>query len=238
LMFASLRLFGKINLRNGVYLLMIAFPFLLCQSFGGISMCMAGLGISLMTSYRRLFKRTSSLIILACSVLLIIVLFGTPNPVSARVLQVASGGDSSSRSRTIFSFIAAYAVASSKSLWWGAGLGQGKLVDFSNLGIGFEVNVIPNAVAGTFAELGLVGVFVRLAVEGYFFYRTKPYLSAFRLSMFVVAFIAQLTGSYLTNVQEYILWFLAFYPVLPDLGLSGQFRPIPSNRANSISQEI
>lgn len=238
LMFASLRLFGKINLRNGVYLLMIACPFLLCQSFGGISMCMAGLGISLTTSYRRFFKRTSSLVILACSVLLIIVLFGTPNPVSARVLQVASGGDSSSRSRTIFSFIAAYAVASSKSLWWGAGLGQGKLVDFSNLGIGFEVNVIPNAVAGTFAELGLVGVFVRLAVEGYFFYRTKPYLSAFRLSMFVVAFIAQLTGSYLTNVQEYILWFLAFYPVLPDPSFPGQFRPIPSNRANSISQEI
>ena len=238
LMFASLRLLGKVNMRNCVYLLMIAVPFLLCQSFGGISMCIAGLGVSLMTGYRRLFKRANSIVILACSAILVLLLFGTHNPISERLLQVASGGDSSSKSRTIFSFIAAYTVASSKSLWWGAGLGQGKLIDFSSLGIGFEVNVIPNAVAGTFAELGLIGVLLRFAAEFYFFFRTKSYRSPFRLAMFVVAFIAQLTGSYLMNVQEYLLWFLAFYPIIPDLSFPGKFRSRSAIQSNSGSQEI
>jgi hypothetical protein len=217
LIFASLRLFDKINVRNCSYILMIAVPFLLCQSFGGISICIAALSISLMTSYRRIFRRTNSLVILFTCAILAAVLLGTHNPISERVLQVATGGDSSSKSRTIFSFVAAYTVASSRSLLWGAGLGQGKLIDFSNLGIGFVVNVIPNATAGTFAELGIVGVLFRLVAEVYLFVRTKPYLNNFRLAMFVVAFIAQLTGSYLTNVQEYLLWFLAFYPVFPDL---------------------
>jgi hypothetical protein len=196
---------------------MIAIPFLLCQSFGGISMYMAALGISLMTSYRRVFRRANSLVILLTCTILIVVLLGTHNPISERVLQVVTGGDSSSKSRTIFSFVAAYTVASSRSLLWGAGLGQGKLIDFSDLGIGFVVNVIPNATAGTFAELGIVGVLFRLVAEVYLFIKTKPYLNNFRLAMFVVAFIAQLTGSYLTNVQEYLLWFLAFCPIFPNL---------------------
>ena len=213
LIYGSLRLFNRVNLNNCVRFSMIGFPFLLCQSFGGISMAIAALGVSLVTANRRVIKRAPTLITLMCFVIAIILIVGTHNPISERVFQVASGGDSSSRSRTIFSFVAAYAVASSKSLVWGAGLGQGKLVDFSALGIGFGVNVIPNAVAGTFAELGFIGVLVKLVAEGYLFYRTKPYRSTFRLAMFTVAFITQLTGSYLTDVQEYILWFLAFYPV-------------------------
>jgi hypothetical protein len=237
LIFSALRLLGNGNMRNCTYLCMIAIPFLLCQSFGGISMCLAALGVSIMTSYRRLFKRANSLIILACSAIVLAALLGTHNQISERVLQVATGGDPSSKSRTIFSFVAAYAVASSKSIWWGAGLGQGKLIDLSDLGIGFEVNVIPNAVAGTFAELGLIGVLFRLAAECYLFVKTKTYLSTFRLAMFVVAFITQWTGSYLTDVQEYILWFLAFYPVFPDSTLPGQFHPETAVSANRVSRQ-
>jgi hypothetical protein len=215
LIFASLRVFDKVNIRNCTYVVMIGIPFLLCQSFGGITMCVAALGISLMRSYRRVFTRANGIVTFLGCAILIALLLGTHNPISERVLQVVTGGDSSSKSRTIFSFVAAYAVASSRSLLWGAGLGQGKLVDFSDLGIGFAVNVIPNATAGTFAELGIVGVLFRFAAEIYLFIKTKPYLNNFRLAMFVVAFIAQLTGSYLTNVQEYLLWFLAFVPILP-----------------------
>ena len=237
LIFALLRLFDTANVRNCAYLGMITFPFLLCQSFGGISMSLAALSISLMTTKRRLFKRPSTLIILGCSATLFVLLLGTHNPISERVLQVASGGDSSSRSRTIFSFVAAYAVASSKSIVWGAGLGQGKLVDFSALGIGFEVNVIPNAVAGTFAELGVIGVVLRMAAEGYLFFRTKPYLNTFRLAMFIVAFITQLTGSYLTDVQEYLLWFLAFYPAMSRADLNDKLEPTSTVRNDPIPQE-
>jgi len=50
------------------------------------------------------------------------------------------------------------------------------------------------------------------------------YLNSFRLAMFVVAFIVQLTGSYITDVQEYMLWCFAFYPFFPELNLRANFK--------------
>jgi hypothetical protein len=149
-----------------------------------------------------------------------------PNPISQRVSSVIAGDDSSTQSRTVFSFILANAIATSTSIWWGAGLGQAKLFDVSNLGIGFTVSVIPNAVAGTFAEFGIIGVLVRFAVEFYLFFRTRVYRNSFRLAMFVVAFIMQLTGSNVMDVQEYLIMFFAFAPLFPALNPQNR---VPSN---------
>ncbi len=221
LIFAALRLLRESTMRNILFLIMVAFPFLLCQSFGGLSMCLAGLGISVMTSYRRFLKRPKNLAILACLVIAIGALLATHNPIADRVMQVLTGGDSSTKSRTIFSFIVAYTVASGKSLWWGVGLGQAKLFDVSDLGIGFTTGVIPNAVAGTFAELGLFGVAARFAAELYLFFKTRVYLNSFRLAMFVIAFITQLTGSHLMDVQQYLMWCFAFFTFFPEMNLRG-----------------
>ncbi len=219
LVFAILRALSKSDKRNLLYVFMIGLPFLLCQSFGGISMCLAGIGVCLLSSYRRLFRRPRTLFLSLGLVLVVGTLFLTHNPISDRLLQVVSGGDSSSKSRTIFSFLVAYEVASAKSLWWGVGLGQAKLVDVSDLGLGFTVGIIPNAVAGTFAELGIIGVLVRFSLEIYLFFRTKVYTNSFRLAMFVVAFISQLTGSHLMDVQQYLCWCFAFFPFFPEINL-------------------
>ena len=189
-------------------------------------MCVAGIGVSMMTSYRRMLAKPKAMIAVLCLGLGAGMVLLTPNPVSARFLQVATGSDSSTQSRTVFSFIAANAVATSKSVWWGAGMGQGKLVDFSDLGIGFTSSVIPNAVAGTYAEFGLIGVLVRLAVAFVLFSKTRVHRSSYRTAMFVVAFITQFTGSYLADVQEYVLWFLAFYPLFPDLEVRAASRRV------------
>lgn len=224
LVFAALRLLRESKQRNFIYLMMIAVPFLLAQSFGGLSIAAAGITVTLLTSYRRLLSHPKPLAILACLTIALGVLLLTQNPISERVFQVAAGGDSSTKSRTNFSFVIAYVVATSKSLWWGAGIGQAKLFDVSNLGIGFTIGVIPNAVAGTFAEFGLIGILLRFVVELYLFFRTRVYLNSFRLAMFVVAFIVQLTGSYITDVQEYMLWCFAFYPFFPELNLRANFK--------------
>lgn len=217
--FAALRLLKDNNKRSLAYLIMISIPLLLTQSFGGLSISLVGIGASLLTGYRRLFKRPRTLVISACLAMAVGALLVTPNPISERVAQVAAGGDSSTQSRTIYSFIAAYSVAAPKSLWWGVGLGQAKIVDVSDLGIGFTVGIIPNAVAGTFAELGIIGVIVRFAAELYLFFRTKVYLNSFRLAMFVAAFITQLTGSHLMDVQQYLMWCFAFLPFFPAMSL-------------------
>jgi hypothetical protein len=219
LIFAALRLFQKQGKRQALYLAMIAIPFLLCQSFGGLSMSLAGLGVALLVTFRHLFRQKRTLLILTLGIALVVVLLAIPNPISRRVMQVASGSDSSTNSRTILSFVVAYSVAAAKSLWWGTGLGQAKLVDVSSLGVGFTVGIIPNAVAGTFAELGIIGVLVRFGVEFYLFFRTRVFTNPFRLAMFVIAFISQLTGSYLMDVQEYLMWCFAFAPFFPAMNM-------------------
>jgi hypothetical protein len=218
LIFAVLRLIRDSRRRNMEYFMMIALPFLLCQSFGGVSIGLAGIGVSLMTGYRRLLKRQKSRLLFLCLAIAIGSLLLIPNPISARVRQVVSGNDGSTQGRTTMAYAAGYAVASSTSLWWGAGLGQAKYVDFSYIVPGL-LGQIPNMVAGILAEFGLIGVMTMLAVEFYLFFKTKVYLNSFRIAMFVVAFIQQATGSYGTDVQQYLMWFFAFYPFFPEFNL-------------------
>jgi hypothetical protein len=103
-------------------------------------------------------------------------------------------------------------------------LSQTKSFDFSDLGLGLVAGSIPNEVAGVFAEFGLIGVMAMLAVEIYLFFKTRVYRNSFRIAMFVVAFLQQATGSYATDVQQYLMWFLAFYPFYPEFDLCDSSR--------------
>jgi hypothetical protein len=217
LVFAILRLLQNPTKRNLLYVGLIGIPFLLCQSFGGLSISFAAMGIPVLIAFRnRLFEKKTLLVLLAI-VSLVALLTYVPNPISNRLSMVAAGEDSSTDSRTFSSFIVAYMVALPRSLWWGAGLGQAKLSDVSDLGLAFTVGIIPNAVAGAFAELGIIGVLLKFAMEFYLFFRTRVYRNSFRLAMFVAVFLVQLSGSYLMNVQEYLIWALAFGPFFPEM---------------------
>jgi hypothetical protein len=217
LVFVILRLLQNPGKRNFLYAVLIVIPFLLCQSFGGLTISVAGVGIAVLVRFRQLLKQRRALLILAVMVALVAGLVYVPNPISNRLFLVAAGQDSSTDSRTVAAFIVAYSVAEPKSLLWGAGLGQAKLADVSDLGLAFTIGVIPNAVAGGFAELGIIGMLIKFALEFYLFFRTRVYANPFRLAMFVMVFIIQLTGSYIMNVQEYLMWFMAFGPFFPEM---------------------
>lgn len=219
LIFAVLRALRSPGTRNIVFVAVITIPMLLSQSFGGVSISLAGLGAALIVMFPRLLRQRSALIVMALFAIATVGLFVIPNPILARLAQVLSGNDSSTLSRTVFAFFAAFNVASSKSLLWGVGLGQAKLISLVDLNIGFDVGAIPNAVAGTFAELGIVGLVIRFAVEFYLFFRTRVYRNPFRLAMFVVAFVTQLTGSHLMDVDEYLMWCFAFCPFFPEMDI-------------------
>jgi hypothetical protein len=225
LVFVILRLLHNPGKRNLLYAVMIAIPFLLCQSFGGLSISLAGIGVAVLVAFRNVLKQRRAWLVLAVMVVLVAALVYVPNPISERLSLVATGKDSSTDSRTVSSFIVAYNIAEPKSLLWGAGLGQAKLADVTDLRLGFTIGVIPNAIAGGFAELGIIGMLIKFALEFYFFFRTRVYENSFRLAMFVVVFLTQLTGSYLMNVQEYLMWVLAFGPFLPELDFKANIRP-------------
>jgi hypothetical protein len=217
LVFVLLRLLQNPGKRNLLYAVLIVIPFLLCQSFGGLTISVAGIGIAVLVKFRHLLKQRRALLILAVMAALVAGLVYVPNPISDRLFLVAAGEDSSTESRTISSFIVAYSVAEPKSLLWGAGLGQAKLADVADLGLALNTGVIPNAVAGGFAELGIIGMLIKFALEFYLFFRTRVYANSFRLAMFVMVFVIQLTGSYLPNVQEFLMWFMTFGPFFPEM---------------------
>lgn len=223
--FAALRMFSDSRKRSFLYLMMIAFPLLLTQSFGGLSISMAAIGITLAAVYRKRLMRSKTLIIIACLALAVGLLLVVPNPISARVLQVVTGNDGSAQTRTTLGFVGGYIIASSKSLWWGAGLGQSKLIDLSALGLGLGAGTVGNAASATLAEFGLVGVFVRLAVELYLFFRTRIYRNSFRLAMFVAAFISQSTGGNLVDVQQGLMFCFAFLPFFPEMNQRVNSKP-------------
>jgi hypothetical protein len=225
LVFVILRLLQNPGKRNLFYAVLIVIPFLLCQSFGGLSLSLAGIGVAVLVAFRHVFKQRTAWLVLAGMVILLAGLVYVPNPLSERLSLVATGQDSSTESRTVSSFLVAYSIAESKSLLWGAGLGQAKLADVTDLRLAFTIGVIPNAIAGGFAELGIIGMLIKFALEFYFFFRTRVYENSFRLAMFVVVFLTQLTGSYLMNVQEYLMWVLAFGPFLPELDFKANIRP-------------
>ena len=64
--------------------------------------------------------------------------------------------------------------------------------------------------------MGIIGVAVRFAVEIFLFFKTRVYRNSFRFAMFVAAFITQLTGSHLMDVQQYLMWCFAFFPFFPN----------------------
>jgi hypothetical protein len=135
-----------------------------------------------------------------------------------RIVNVFSGKDISFRGRTFDSFYLGWQIAAQKSIWFGCGFGQVKEVGtdvfntFYNTSFYTADNVgIPNAIGDTLATLGMVGVFLRLILEVYFFFKTKVYSNYYRLSLFVFIFIYQFTGSFITNIAEYSIWIIAFH---------------------------
>jgi len=221
LVFAALRLLYRPVRRNLLYMAFIVIPMLLSQSFGAISICSAGILVALLTILPNLFKQRSTRVALLGGafllVLLVAVALVVPNPLTARFAAVVNGTDSSVQSRTTNGLALAYLLVPPKQLLWGLGLGQTKLQDVSSPGasLGFGNAVIPNSIADMFVSFGLVAVFLKLAVEIYFFFRFRVFRNTFQLSMYVVTFLLQFTGSNLMDVQEYLMWVLAFAPLFP-----------------------
>jgi hypothetical protein len=128
-----------------------------------------------------------------------------------------AGTDTSAKGRTFEAFELAYIIAQLKSIWWGVGVGQVKTVGYETI-INyykyprelFPVVRIPNAFAETLAVFGIAGIAVRLFVQIYLFFKTKVSTNQYRTLLFFYVFIYQFTGSFLTNIAEYVIWIMAF----------------------------
>lgn len=204
-------------------MLLISIPLLLSLSFGILLGMIISILLIMLLGIRRLVNSRQFIYIFSVLAILIIgfailMLFFPDNVVGKRLARVFSGEDTSFRGRTTDSYFLSWKIAEMKSIWFGAGPGQTKVLGldlfrqfYQQPSMPVSEVRIPNATADTLASYGILGMVIRFVLQGWFFFSTKVYRNYYRLGLFLFIFIYQFTGSYLTNVAEYAIWLLAFH---------------------------
>jgi len=207
--------------------LMIVLPLILALSMGSIASLILAMSILFLLNIGKILtskKLLYSFIALSLSAFLIVIvllIFYKDNPFFARIIVIFAGKDGSANGRTYQAFYLAYTIADLKSLWWGIGPGQLKIIGDSVIKAFYKYPPnygqvsIPSAFAETIALFGIVGATIKLFIEIYLFFKTKVLSNYYRTLLFFYIFIYQFTGSFTTNIAEYVIWILAFTNVFP-----------------------
>ncbi|MGD1843874.1 MAG: O-antigen ligase family protein [Salibacteraceae bacterium] len=207
------------------YSVLLLVPLLLSFSLGVI----ATLAITLLLFFifhfkrlihkQRIFVGLSTLVVVGVIGLFALLIAYPDNPLFKRISNLFTGKDSSGQGRTTDAMMLAYLIAKEKSLWFGAGLGQIKILGetvireyYHYAGDDIRITRIPSAVGETLGTFGLLGLVLRLGIQVYLFFKTRVFRNDYRTLIFIYIFLYQLTGSFLTNMAEYVLWIIAFTP--------------------------
>jgi len=209
-------------------ILYITLPLILSLSMGVISALVISLSITMLVNISAFFSRPKLALYIitggmALTIFLLVGFLAFPESiVFKRLINIFEGHDTSFHGRTNDAFFLGWNVAKMKSLFWGAGLGQTKVLGpdlwFKLYKFTFTQNeiAIPNAVADTLAVFGIAGVCIRLSLQIYFYFKTKVSSNHYRLALFIFAFIYQFTGSFIYNIAEYVIWIMAFSNIFPE----------------------
>jgi hypothetical protein len=212
---------------NTLHIVLVLVLLALSFSLGVITGIIISLLLSLVFSIHSLRhqKRVLNIALLSFIFLavgfLILFYYFPDNPLIQRIKSIPTGRDTSARGRTYEAFDLAYRIAKQKSIWFGVGLGQIKdigrtiVIQYYYYSDMPEAVRIPNAMAELFAIYGIAGVSIKLLLILFLFFKTRVYHNYYRLSLFLFIFIYQFTGSFVFNLAEYVVWILAFTPVLP-----------------------
>jgi hypothetical protein len=201
--------------------IMITLPLIMSFSLGVISAVLFSV-MFLFLVYAKLLikkKRIFWLVILSVTSVIagvvFLLAFFPDNVLFVRIGNIFSGNDSSGKGRTFEAFHLARLISAMKSEYWGIGFGQLKIIgeqtirDFYNYDANYVIS-IPNTTAETVLMLGWVGLGIRIFVELFLFIYTKVWTNYYRFLLFFFIFIYQFTGSFITNITEYVIWILAF----------------------------
>jgi hypothetical protein len=233
LVFTPLFLFyflGYILMQNTIrswwLLIMLFVPFILSFSIGVIGCLIAAGFITFFIHFRRLHTKrrivnafiTTGFVMAVTAVVLFV--FFRDNPLFIRLENIFSGNDTSAMGRTSDAFVLARKLLEEKNSYWGIGIGQLKFVgnDIIRAYYLYYNNTpvaIPNAAAETLALFGWIGLIARILIQLSLFFVTRVWTNYYRLMLFLFIFLYQFTGSYITNVAEYVIWILAFTNAFP-----------------------
>ncbi|MGV3765453.1 MAG: hypothetical protein ACO1NW_04960 [Chitinophagaceae bacterium] len=220
-----------------VIIILISVPLILSFSMGVIIALLAAVSLTLIIKPTHFIARKDipryllgGGVVLATLILVSLVI-PSENILLQRINNVFSGNDTSFRGRTSEAFTLAWEVAGLKSHFWGCGLGQTKILGPALWEAMYHYKftpaaiAIPNATADTLAVFGVAGVTLRIGIQIYLFFKTKVYQNLYRFALFFFMFIYQLTGSFIYNIAEYVIWLIAFSSAFEEFNT----KPTPSD---------
>jgi hypothetical protein len=206
--------------------LLITVPYVLSFSIGVISAILLSAIVVFIFYFGKLMRKKRVINLIAISVMIVIpamiamALLFPGNILFSRLQNIVTGHDSSGRGRTYEALYLAMKIMALKSNFFGIGLGQIKVIgteiirDFYLYPADYRI-AIPNVTAETLALFGWVGLSIRFLAEIFLFFYTQVWKNYYRVLLFIFIFIYQFTGSFITNIAEYVIWILAFTEVFP-----------------------
>jgi hypothetical protein len=224
--------FNSIGHNKWLTLLMVLVPMLLSLSFGVLGITLITLLFMLLFFSRRLFRYKRPFVIFCVAAFAVLAgfifltIYFPGNALFVRIAHVVAGTDTSANGRTTDSFGLAWRIIGLKSILFGAGLGQIKVMAIEVIHTYYRYwgelgrYDIPNAMGETLAIFGVAGVIIRLLLEVWLFFKTKVYSNYYRLALFLFIFMYQFTGSFITNIVEYVIWIFAFSQVFKQFDIS------------------
>ncbi len=227
------------RIRSWLLLLMLMIPYLLSFSIGVITSIVIAAILAYILYFKTLTqkRRVLNLLVLSglviLSTVLVLYFFFPGNDFFIRLENIFAGNDTSGKGRTSDAFILADRMLQQKSETWGIGLGQIKILGSDIVRTYYMYTpdygtiAIPNASAETLAIFGWVGFCGRLLLEVFLFFYTKVWTNYYRLLLFLFIFIYQFTGSFITNIAEYVIWILAFTNAFPQFDVRPSFKLSP-----------
>ena len=222
---------GRNRSNTWIMLAMLLLPLALSFSLGVLSAILMAVLIAFLIHGSTIVRKRRGLkfiawITLASVIgLAVMVIFFPGNALFLRLTNILGGNDQSGKGRTTDSFVLAGKILDRGNHWWGIGPGQIKIVgaEIIRRYYGYQplymVITIPNAVAETWAVFGFIGLLLRFAIEISLFFYTRVWSNYYRLLLFIFIFIYQFTGSFITNLAEYVIWILAFTEVFPQFNV-------------------
>jgi hypothetical protein len=218
-------LLGQNTVANYLLIPFIFLPLIISFSMGVIACSIIAVLLTFILYLRKLIikRRVFNLVVnLAFALSMIaffMIVYFRHNPIFTRLINIVSGQDTSANGRTTDAYYFARQMLGDNNTWWGIGLGQIKLQGHDLIQGYYLYNMdfvatLPNSMAEMLAIFGWVGVLLKLSVELFLFFYTKVYANYYRMLLFIFIFIYQFTGSFITNLAEYVIWILAFSPFI------------------------
>jgi hypothetical protein len=223
-------LFQQNKIKSNWLLLMLLLPYLLSFSIGVMGCILLSIFFtwiiyfSKLTAKRKVLNTIITGGMASSFVLIIVVLFFRHNPLFTRIGNIFEGQDLSGKGRTRDAFILAGQMLEQNNKYWGVGIGQIKVAGADIIRSYYRYSPlypvgIPNATAETLAIFGWVGLLLRFLIEIFLFFYTRVWNNYYRLLLFIFIFLYQFTGSFVTNIAEYVIWIIAFTNVFPQFNV-------------------